>query len=205
MRLIWLCLLLALTGARRPPPSPSPVCEGAIACCLDTLCVDCECQECLREGGVPAGPNTTCANDRCVCCEEPPLCDSESFCHTAYEFCCELEACYDRWIRPFDDKWQFCSCLDDVLEEACLTVEHVCESETTMGVFIGMLASMSVPFEPAAPLVYTGGHSYSGLHWLLGVALLFAILLALLACFFCCRPTQNHHHHQTPATLAHYR
>jgi len=155
---------------------------------------------------VPAGLNTTCANDRCVCCEEPPLCDEESFCHTAYEFCCELEACYERWVRPLDDKWQFCSCLDDVLEEACLTVEHVCESETAMGVFIGMLASMSGPPEP--PVYVAGNNPYSGLHWLLGAGLLLLLLglLGLLACF-CCRPARGHHHHRethTTTTLAHY-
>ena len=203
MLLLWLSLWLTLTVAPRPPAPTPPLCEGQIACCLDTLCVDCECQECLREGGVPAGLNTTCANDRCRCCEEPPLCDKKNFCHTVFEFCCEFEPCRKRWVDKLDDKWEFCACLDGVLEEACLTVEHVCESETTMGIFVSLLAAFGKEEDKiVVHATEAKDGSDSLVLWVLLGYFVVVVLVALVA--YLCRDTKNPHQHTRRSTLAHY-
>jgi hypothetical protein len=156
---------------------------------------------------VPAGPNTTCAEDRCVCCEEPPLCDSESFCRTAYEFCCEFEPCGERWVRPFDNKWQFCSCLDDVLETACITAEHACESESSMRLFVGMLSTLDGPSSERHPTVITTTtlrEPLAGPYFLLAAALLLTIFCSIALYCFCCMSPNRQHRHPTHTTLAHF-
>jgi hypothetical protein len=170
LRLLCLLVLSSYALAWKRPP----VCNGTIACCMETLCVDCECQDCIEHGGVPAGPNTTCENDRCVCCEEPPICTEENFCHTVFEFCCEFEPCND-WLSNFKDRLDFCDCLDDVLHEACLRVEHICESETTMGVFVGMVSRAPQHHSIAPDVFETPG---SGL-------LIYQVLLAIMFLLFC--------------------
>jgi len=57
--------LLLLTGA----DALVLLCNGTVACCMGTLCVDCDCNECLLRGGTPLGSGTLCDTHRCSCCD----------------------------------------------------------------------------------------------------------------------------------------
>lgn len=184
MRYVFLALMLLLLTVAAAWQS---LCTGSVACCMETLCVDCECQECLREGGVPLGANTTCDSDRCRCCEHP-ICTADTLCHTVYNYCCDYAPCWEAWVRPFDSRAQFCDCVEQALWEAELLPEHVCADENAMGIFIALLSGQHpVPsIIPAAPTAHPMNSVDSLI--LLMIPLLALCGLLTLMYYCCCHP-----------------
>lgn len=63
-----LCCIVALTSAQITSPIPSYD-NSTVACCMGTLCIDCQEQHCLDMNGTILGFGSTCDADRCLCCE----------------------------------------------------------------------------------------------------------------------------------------
>ena len=165
-------LLLLLAGA------VSAQCEGNVACCVESRCVDCGCALCERAGGRPLGTNTSCDTDHCRCCEEPPVCEPDSFCRATYDLCVQQPACTQRWIAPAASAAEYCACVDEVRIAANLTAEQACLSNATLLLFVALLTSAnSTCLLPPPPP--------PNFNWLLPLGVIFTTAPFLLLLFNC--------------------